>query len=123
MEESAEYFQRMAMTDLTGLRKEIIINGDLQNLLAEIDDFEQQQADRLYQAYTILGPMLEAYKAGDKEAFSDVYWNEVRNFRYKVPTDVDALRVEAQERVTAGESEIKLSYPKYPAFSWETDGQ
>lgn len=123
MEESVEYFQSMAMTDLTDLQKEININRDLQNLLAEIDNFEQQQADRLYQAYTILGPMLEAYEAGDKEAFSDEYWNEVRDFRYRVAADVDALRAEAKERTTAGEVEITLSYPEYPAFSWKSEGK
>jgi hypothetical protein len=122
MEESVEYFQRMAEADLNALRNEQTIPEDLQNLLTEIDAFEQRQACRLYQAYTILGPMLEAYKAGDKEAFKDEYWNEIRDFRYKVPADVDALRAEAKERVAAGEGDIRLSYPKYPAFSWESEG-
>jgi len=120
MEESVEYFQQMAETDLTTLRNEQTIPADLQNLLIEIDAFERRQADRLYQAYTILGPMLEAYKAGDKEAFKDEYWNEIRDFRYKVPADVDTLRSRAQQRVAAGEQGIKLTYPAYPAFSWET---
>lgn len=120
MEESVEYFQQMADADLTALRNEQAIPADLQDLLTEIDAFEQQQADRLYQAYTILGPMLEAYKAGDKAAFKDEYWNEVRDFRYKVPADVDMLRTQAQQRVAAGEQGIKLTYPAYPAFSWET---
>jgi len=119
MEESVEYFQRMAETDLTALRNERIIPEDLQNLLTEIDAFEQRQADRLYQAYTILGPMLEAYKAGDKEAFKDEYWNEIRDFRYKVPADVDGLRAEVKKRTAAGEGQIDLAYPEYPAFSWE----
>jgi len=120
MEESVEYFQQMAGADLAALRNEQTIPASLQVLLTEIDAFEQRQADRLYKAYTILGPMLKAYKAGDKEAFSEDYWNEVRDFRYKVPADVDALRSEARDRIAAGELVIKLSYPEYPAFSRKT---
>jgi hypothetical protein len=123
MEESVDYFQLMAQTDLTTLREEVIITDDLQTLLTEIDVFEQHQADRLYQAYAVLGPMLEAYKAGNKEAFSEEYWNSVRDFRYKVAHDVDALRAEARERVAAGENEIKLTYPEYPAFPWDKEGR
>ncbi len=65
--------------------------------------------------------MLKAYKEGDKAAFSEVYWNEVRDFRLRVPLDADALRHEATERMATGETGIKLDYPQYPAFSWETD--
>ena len=121
MEESVDYFQRMAQTDLTMLRGEVIITDDLQTLLTEIDVVEQHQADRLYQAYAVLGPMLEAYKAGNKEAFSEEYWNSGRDFRYKVAHDVDALRAEARERVAAGENKIRLNYPEYSAFPWDKE--
>ena len=123
MEDSVEYFQQMASTDLTVLRDPDEITGDLQILLKEIDSFEQRQADRLYQAYAVLGPMLKAYKEGDEDEFSEDNWNEVRDFRYKVPLDVDALRTLARERVAAGEAEIKLDYPEYPPFSWETTSE
>ena len=46
-------------------------------------------------------------------------WNEVRDFRLKVPLDVDALRAEARDRVNAGEQDIHLAFPEYPAFSWD----
>lgn len=121
MEDSVEYFQRMAHTDLAALREETVITDDLQKLLTEIDNFEQQQADRLYQAYAVLGPMLGAYKAGNKEAFSEEYWNDVRDFRYKVANDVDELRTEARKRVAAGESNIRLNYPEYSAFPWDKE--
>ena len=64
--------------------------------------------------------MLEAYKNGDKDQFSEEKWTEVRQFRSKVPLDVDALRQQARQRVKASEANIKLDYPSYPAFSWET---
>ena len=119
MEESLEYFQQFANTDLTSLQNEQEVSTDLQQLLLEIEAFEQMQADRLYQAYAVLAPMLRAYKAGDKEAFSEETWNEVRDFRYKVPADIKTLQTEARAREANGETNIKLNYPVYPAFSWD----
>ena len=83
--------------------------------------FEQIQADRLYQAYAVLAPMLQAYKQGDEDAFSQATWDEVRDYRYQIPVDVEALQVEARERVAAGETDIQLNYPVYPAFSWDQE--
>ncbi len=94
-------------------------NAYLQTLLDDIDAFEQLQADRLYQAYAVLGPMLKAYEEGDTETFPDDLWDEVRDYRYQVPADLDALRAEAREQVASGETGIELNYPVYPAFSWE----
>ena len=96
------------------------VDANLQELLKEIETFEQAQADRLYRAYATLTPMLMAYKEGDKDAFSEEAWNEVRDYRYNIPIDVEALRAEARTRVAAGEINIKLTYPVYPAFSWDT---
>lgn len=120
MEESLEYFQLFANTDLSTLRGETEIDPNLQLLLSDIEAFEQLQAGRLYQAYAVLAPMLKAYKDGDEDGFSEATWNEVRDFRYEVPVDMDALRAEARERVAAGETDIHLTYPVYPAFSWDT---
>jgi hypothetical protein len=119
MEESVDYFQQFAEADLAAFRNEDVVNSDLQALLLEIERFEQVQADRLYEAYALLAPMLHAYKKGDKDAFSEDTWNEVRDYRYKVSSDIEALRVEAHERVAAGEADIQLTYPVYPPFSWE----
>lgn len=120
MEDSVVYFQQFASTDQTALQNESETDATLQVLLGEIEAFEQIQADRLYQAYAILAPMLHAYKEGDKDAFSEDIWNEVRDYRYQVSADVETLRVEAHERVAAGETDIQLNYPVYAAFSWDT---
>jgi len=119
MDESVAYFQQMANMDLTTLQGKDEVDGTLQELLTEIDAFEELQADRLYEAYKLIGPMLKTYKEGDKDAFSEAHWNEVRDFRYKVPGDIDALRAEAEKRVATGDNNIKLDYPEYMAFSWE----
>jgi hypothetical protein len=122
MEESIEYFQVMAAADLIALRGDDEVAGELIRLLAEIDSFERLQADRVYDAYAVVGPLLAAYKAGEKPEHFEDYWNEVRDYRMQVPRDLDALRIEARERVSSGESDITLDYPEYPAFSWETEG-
>jgi len=123
MQASINYFQQMANTDLTAPQDSKNASARLQQLLLEINAFEQLQAERLYAAYAVLGPMLRAYKDGDKEAFSESHWNEVRDFRYQVPKDIDSLRSEANERVKAGQTEITLQYPQYPPFSWENQVQ
>ena len=117
MDASVEYFQRFA--DAGEQATEAENDVYLQTLLAEIDAFELAQAERLYRAYAFLGPMLKAYKEGDKEAFREDLWNEVRDYRYQVPADLDSLRAEARARVANGETGIELNYPVYPAFSWE----
>ena len=117
MDTSVEYFSQFANAGQTGMQAEE--NAYLQTLLTEIAVFEQAQAERLYRAYAVVGPMLKAYKEGDEAAFSDQLWNEVRDYRFKVPDDLESLRVVARERVAAGETGIELVYPVYPAFSWE----
>jgi len=121
MEESIEYFQLMAAADLAALRSADAPTGELMELLAEIDSFERFQADRIYNAYAVVGPLLKAYKAGEKPEHFEDYWNEVRDYRMQVPRDLGTLRAQAHERVSSGESDIKLDYPEYPAFSWETE--
>lgn len=116
MDDSVEYFELMANTDLTAIQAKDEFSEELQALLLEIDAFEQVQADRLYGAYAVLGPMLEAYDSGDKDKFSEKDWNKVRDFRYKVPVDIAALKTEAYARIAAGERNIKLKYPKYSTF-------
>lgn len=120
MEESVDYFAQFAQTDRDASQSDDTPDENLKKLLADIEVFEQVQAARLYEAYAVLTPMLRAYKEGDKQAFSETIWNEVRDYRYQVSADVLALRAEAGERSAAGETGIKLEYPVYPAFSWES---
>ena len=117
MDASVAYFTQYASAS----ENSQVIDDDieLQTLMDEIAVFEQDQADRLYRAYEVVGPMLQAYKEGDKDAFSEKLWNEVRDYRLQVPLDLEALRDEARERVAAGETEIRLDYPAYPPFAWE----
>ena len=120
MEDSVAYFRLMASASPVASGNESAAGQDLQKLLAEIDVFEQAQAERLYAAYAVIGPMLQAYKEGIAPGEFNDYWEEVRAFRMQVPMDVDELRREARDRAAAGEQHIQLEYPQYAPFSWET---
>ena len=64
--------------------------------------------------YAVVGPMLEAYKAGNAPEAFDASWNELRDFRMAIPDDIRELRDEAQRRVSEGEKDIQLVFPEYP---------
>ena len=119
MKDSVAYFSLMAEAAPGTLPEETVSNTQLKELLEEIDQFEQAQAERLYAAYAVIGPMLQAYKQGNAPPEFDAYWNEVRMFRMSVPGDVDRLRLEAYRRTAAEEQDIQLQFPQYAAFSWD----
>ena len=94
--------------------------AELDSLLAEIDAFENNQAERLYRAFGVLGPLLAMAPDERPEHFGD-YWGQVYDYRYQITDDLAALRAEARQRALAGEIEIALNYPEYEPFDWESD--
>ena len=94
---------------------------ELRRLYAEIDRFEQQLADRVAKGYTVVGPMLEAYKAGNPPEEFEASWAELRDFRMAIPGDMRDLRDEARRRVSEGEEEIQLVFPEYALLPWEDE--
>ncbi|NVJ99634.1 MAG: thioredoxin family protein [Alphaproteobacteria bacterium] len=93
-----------------------IQSPELKRLLGEIDAFEAKHAARIYQAFTVIGPMLAAE---ERPADFGHYWGQVRDLRYGITEDLKKLRQEAHARVEAGETGIELPFPDYPAFDWE----
>jgi hypothetical protein len=71
--------------------------------------------------YALVGPMLEAYKAGDEPEEFDATWDELSVFRNAIPKDVKALRDTAQRHVADGETDIQLQFPEYAPLSWESE--
>ena len=118
MSSSVQYFEKWAMNE-SGADPEAV-SAQLRQLYAEIDQFEQQLAERVAVGYAVVGPMLEAYKAGNEPEEFDASWNELRDFRMAIPDDTHALRDEAQRRVSEGEKDIHLLFPEYPLLSWES---
>jgi len=122
MSSSVEYFEKWATND-SAADSRAYSGADatqLQQLYAEIDQFEQQLAERVAAGYAVVGPMLEAYKGDEAPEGFDASWNELRDFRMAIPDDIRELRDEAQRRVSAGEKNIQLVYPEYPLLSWES---
>ena len=119
MPSSIQYFEKWATTD--AVPDTAADSAELQRLYAEIDQFEQQLAERVAAGYAVVGPMLEAYKGDEAPEGFEASWNELRDFRMAIPDDIRELRDEAQRRVSAGEKDIQLQYPEYPLLSWETE--
>jgi len=122
MSSSVQYFEKWAMND--SVADSVTYTGEdstqLQQLYAEIDQFEQQLAERVAAGYAVVGPMLEAYKDGNEPEEFDASWDELRDFRMAIPDAIRELRDEAQRRVSAGEENIQLQFPEYPLLSWES---
>ncbi len=93
----------------------------LTQLYAEIDQFEQQLAERVAAGYAVVGPMLAAYAAGNPPEEFDASWDELRDFRTAIPDAIRELRDEAQRRVSEGEEDVQLVFPEYGLLSWESD--
>lgn len=119
MESSVRYFEGHAATKWHA--DPAMESAELQRLYAEIDLFEQQQADRVADGYAAVGPLLRDYKAGKSADAFRASWDELRDFRTAIPDDIQALRDEAKRRVAEGEQDVALEFPEYPPLSWETD--
>ena len=119
MSSSVQYFEKWAMNDTVA--DPVVDSTELKQLYAEIDQFEQQLAERVAAGYAVVGPMLAAYKAGNAPEEFDASWDELSDFRNAIPKDIRALRDEAQRRVSEGEKDIQLLFPEYPLLSWESE--
>jgi len=119
MSSSVRYFEKWAMND--SVADPVVASAQLRQLYAEIDQFERQQAERVAAGYAVVGPMLEAYKAGNAPEEFDASWDELRDFRVAIPKDIRELRDEAQRRVSEGDKDIQLLFPEYPLLSWESE--
>jgi len=91
----------------------------LKQLNQEIDDFENHQAERIYQAYEIIGPLVKEKNSGVKNKSFYKYWNSASKLRYKITDDLDRLRAQAIKIARKKDSNEKLVFPTYPKFAWE----
>ena len=119
MPSSVQYFEKWATTE--SVTDPTADSPQLRELYAEIDQFEQQLAERVAAGYAVVGPLLEAYKGDEAPEGFDASWNELRDFRMAIPDDIRALRDEARRRVSEGEQNIQLVFPEYPLLSWESE--
>jgi thiol-disulfide isomerase/thioredoxin len=119
MSTSVGYFEKWLKDD--SVADPVVDSAELHRLTAEIDEFEQQLAERVANGYAVVGPMLEAYEAGHAPAEFDARWNELRDFRAAIPGDIRELRDDARRRVSSGDPDIQILFPTYPLLSWESE--
>jgi thiol-disulfide isomerase/thioredoxin len=122
MSSSVRYFEKWAMN--VPVADSVAYSGadstQLRQLYAEIDQFEHQLAERVAAGYAVVGPLLEAYEAGNEPEEFDARWNELRDFRVAIPGDIRGLRDDARRRVSSGDPDIQILFPDYPLLSWES---
>jgi len=122
--QTIEYFTEVAKNKQTRLAALSHLEGvdmaKLKMLNLSINDFEQQQADRIYKAYTIVGPLLKELKETGKAKDFEQNWGTVAQHRYQLTDDLTKLRKQAVEIASQKSSRQKLAFPKYQAFKWES---
>jgi hypothetical protein len=89
----------------------------LQRALAQIDQFEVAQAQRIYAGYQVLGPMLQAMEEGRPAAGFEKKWGNLGKMRSALPADLKRLRASAREQDQQGITDIKLQFPHYALFT------
>jgi len=122
--QTIEYFSEVAKNKQARLAALSQIEGvdmaKLKTLNQSINDFEQRQANRIYKAYTIVGPLLKELKEGGEAKDFEKNWGTVAQHRYQLTDDLTKLRKQAVEIASQKYSEKKLAFPKYQAFKWES---
>lgn len=85
--------------------------------LAEIDQFELKQAERIYLAYAELGGLMASMGSDQKPGQEFVEkWKQLAGMRSQITVDLSDLRAEAQWQDQTGQEPIKLSFPAYSLF-------
>lgn len=88
----------------------------LAQVFAEIDAFEQRQAERLYLAYADLGARMRDLGDAPPDAAFLERWDNVAAMRSSITRDLANLRQEARIQDEAGDGPIRLSFPEYDLY-------
>jgi uncharacterized protein YciI len=122
-DETVEYFSEIAnnrktmLADIVASKKQT--NKRLAQLNQHIATFQQQQADRLYRAFAVIGPMLQQDEQGGSVKNLRKYWKAVAEYRYQFTDDLEQLKKQAHEIAHSIDPKATLDFPKYSAFEWE----
>jgi hypothetical protein len=108
------YFDRYSPT--TPIPSDPVESPALQTALASIDQFEQDQAQRIYTAYAALGPLLTSLETGQPASSFQAKWGNLAKMRGAITGDLAALREAAMKQDAAGVTDIKLDFPSYALF-------
>jgi hypothetical protein len=88
----------------------------LQSAMQQIAQFEAEQAERIYTAYAVLGPMLKNWDKKKPNPDFEQNWRELAEMRSKITADLSAMRDSATVQAASGNTVINIEYPEYPLF-------
>lgn len=121
--DTVDYFSDIAKNRKSLLEPLSISNVEelarLKKLNQSIDEFEKKQANRIYKAFSVVGPLLKERNNGGEPKDFYKHWKSVSKMRYKITDDLSQLckqAIELSQNVKSGEN---LIFPEYPAFEWE----
>jgi len=83
----------------------------LKTALSSVDQFEQEQAQRIYTAYAALGRLLKSMQAGQASPGFKDKWGNLAKMRTTITGDLGTLRASAVKQDAGGVTNIKLDYP------------
>jgi hypothetical protein len=123
-QQTLDYFNDIAENKAARLQAvlelDLTSNKDVKRLITSIDRFELSQANRLYKAFEIVGPLLQADIEGKEAGKIDEYWRAVSRYRRQLTDDLVLLRKQVVEFANSGGEENKtLEFPSYTKFEWE----
>jgi hypothetical protein len=100
----------------TPIPSDPVESAALKTALASIDQFEQEQAQRIYIAYAALGPLLKSMEAGQATPGFKDKWGNLAKMRSTITGDLRVLRASAVKQDAEGVTHIKLDFPTYALF-------
>ena len=86
-EETAAHFSELAANSKVSVTSPGRKHKAVQEALNAIDAFEREQAERIYAAFEVIGPMIVMERSERPDEFADL-WNELRDFRYQITEDL-----------------------------------
>ena len=114
-QDSKAYFEKYSNVSAVKITENI---SDAQQLhLVKLEKFLETQEGRIKLSYGVVGPLLERYKAGEKDENFEPYWDSLASLRMKLPADILQIR----EKIIAA-SDVELDgiiFPDYAALPWE----
>ena len=75
-----------------------------------------EQAERIYAAYAVLGPILESWDKDKPNPEFQEKWEELAKMRSTITVDLAAMRASAAAQAATGTTAILIEYPDYPLF-------
>lgn len=117
-QDTVEYFKRYTVgNDLNNAESSAEYSSIQQALFKQLNDYVKSQERRIKASYTVIGPMLKAYKDGKADKNFDPYWNALAEIRMQLPKTI-AENTRMIKALPDGET-AELTLPPTKSLPWE----